>query len=75
MIWQKLVCRATVPPSLSLGAGEVLTLVSPLQLWMCFSLFRLFAVLEGLCNLVKMYLVLVVFLDGRAGGGKSEGQI
>lgn len=74
MRWQKLVCRATVPRSLSLGASEVFTFVSPLQLWMCFPLFRLFAVLEGLCNLAKIYLVLVVFLDGKA-GGESEGQI
>lgn len=49
-----------------LGVSEVLTLVGPLQLWMCFPLFRLFAVLEGPCNSAK---------NGRAGGGKTEGQI
>lgn len=75
MIWQKLLCKAAVPPSLSLGVSEVLTFFNPLQLWMYFPLFRRFAVPEDLCNLAKIYFVSVVFLDGRAGGGKSEGQI
>lgn len=65
--------RSSIFPFLS--TSEVLTLVGPLQLWMCFPLFRLFAILEGPCNSAKIYLVLVVFLDGRAGGGKSKGQI